>query len=106
MKFAAVALMGAVVFTDLIEGRRTSEYKVTRAICDAEAYEAPYEGRRLRRDESLTGLVQLSQIVDENGGSEIRVWSHFRNVEESDSYELCLLDAQDCGGSQDASIDS
>ena len=53
MKFASVALMGAISIIDLIEGRRGGSvgsaptYEVTRAVCDGSAYVAPDIGRRL-----------------------------------------------------------
>ena len=53
MKFATVALMGAISIIDQIEGRRgggvgsAPTYEVTRAVCDGSAYVVPDIGRRL-----------------------------------------------------------
>ena len=102
MKFATCALLGAVYLNDLIEGRRTSSYVVTRAVCNGEAWEAPNDGRRLEAPErELEGRINLSQVVREGeDAGDIRVWSHWLNIQESDSYSLAMMSAQDCGGTE------
>lgn len=102
MRFAAVALMGAVYLTDLIEGRRTSSYVVTRATCDGFAWEGEGDGpgRRLRPGDDLSGRVNMSQVTNGDEDGSCRIWSHWHNIPESDSYSLVMMSAQDCMGTE------
>ena len=104
MRFAAVALMGAVYLTDLIEGRRTSQYVVTRATCEGYAWEeSEGPGRRLGSDE-LKGRVNISQVTNGDEMGTCRIWSHWRNIPESDSYDIVMMSAQDCTGTEEQKI--
>lgn len=91
MKFAAVALLGAVLFTDMIKGRRTRDYEVTRATCTINNSES--------QDDGLNGRMNMSQVVQSGDqAADIRVWSNWVNLPASDSYELALFDSLNCEG--------
>ena len=101
MRFATVALMGAIGIIDLIEGRRnvgnTESYSVTRAICDGTPYTDPNNTRRLQ---TLSGETRLSQVSAGANAGDIRVWSHWYNVNQSDSYSLSIWFDIDCAGTE------
>ena len=90
MKFATFALLGAFLFTDMIEGRRTRSYEVTRAFCTIDNSEG--------QDDGLKGRMNMSQVVQLGDPADIRVWSNWVNLPASDTYELALYDAPDCEG--------
>ena len=105
MRFATAALMGAISIIDMIEGRRGSRapssggvsaptYTVTRAICDGFEVEEVFRRRLFQ----LLGDTRLSQVVSGANAGDIRVWSHWFNVYDSDSYSLALNDGYDCTG--------
>ena len=111
MKFATVALMGAIGLLDLIEGRRgprsgpssAPSYTVTRAICDGFAVEEPADFSR-RRLFLLIGDTRISQVSSGDNAGAIRVWSHWYNVDQSDSYSLSIYDDVDCAGTEGATL--
>ena len=91
MKFATVALLGAVLFTDMIEGRRTRDYEVTRATCTIDNTQS--------QDDGLNGRMNMSQVVQSGDqAAVIRVWSNWFNLPTSDSFELALFDSLNCEG--------
>ena len=113
MRFATAALMGAISIIDLIEGRRGSRappssgsasspptYTVTRAICDGFEVEEVFR----RRLFELLGDTRLSQVVSGTNAGDIRVWSHWFNVYDSDAYSLYLNDGYDCSGYDGVSL--
>ena len=54
MKFATVALLGALVsFTEMVEGQRTRNFEVVRANCSI----------GLQVDKGPNGLLDLNQVV-------------------------------------------
>ena len=111
MRFATAALMGAISIIDLIEGRRGSRapssspsspptYTVTRAICDGFEVEEVFR----RRLFELLGDTRLSQVVSGANAGDIRVWSQWFNVYDSDAYSLALNDGFDCSGFDGVSL--
>ena len=46
----------------------------------------------------------MSQVTNGDDMGSCRIWSHWRNIRESDSYDIVMMSAQDCGGTEEATI--
>ena len=100
MKFT-LALLGAIYLAESVNGRRSSKYPATRAICNGFPDEGGAAGRRLNRtdptDGDLSGRMELTQVVDLEG--KISVRSHWLELPESDDWDFEFRDAADCADS-------
>ena len=104
MKFT-LALLGAIYLAESVNGRRSSKYSTTRAMCNGFPDDGPDNTRRLNRtdptDGDLSGRMELTQVVgmDDMLEGQITVRSHWLELPESDDWDFEFRDAADCADS-------
>ena len=93
MKFT-LALLGAIYLAESVNGRRSSKYSTTRAMCNGFPDEGPDNTRRLNQsadkrtdptDGDVSGRMELTQVVgmDDMLEGQITVRSHWLELPES-----------------------
>ena len=91
MKSTTIALIAAFL-ADKISASNGA--MVTRAMCMAK----PYDEAKTNLSENVSGSTRLSQKIKGDDEGPIKVWSNWRDADESDSYSLTLIGGDDCFG--------